>query len=143
VSESTARWLPSRRLRRKTPSGPTGSGTPWLASTQQTTIINRIKATLTRLGIRNFNPKLKKAPERLEHLHTPESEPIPQNTLAELRRDMERRRLVAEQIRQIEKARLEYLEQARKTGPSLMVCVLARVIGIGIDTADMLVHEIM
>jgi transposase len=89
-----------------------------LASTQQTTIINRIKATLTRLGIRNFNPKLKKAPERLEHLHTPESEPIPQNTLAELRRDMERRRLVAEQIRQIEKARLEYLEQARKTGPS-------------------------
>ena len=28
---------------------------------EQTTIINRIKATLARLGIRNFNPKLKKA----------------------------------------------------------------------------------
>jgi hypothetical protein len=73
---------------------------------------HRIKAALTRLGIRNFNPKLKKAPERLEYLCTPEGEQIPPNTLAELRRDMERRRLVAEEIRQIEKARLERLKQA-------------------------------
>ena len=110
---------------------------------EQTTIINRIKAALTRLGIRNFNPKLKKAPERLEHLCTPEGDPIPPNTLAELRRDMERRRLVAEQIRQIEKTRLERLNQAPNTGPNLMVCLLARVIGIGIETADMLVQEIL
>ena len=41
---------------------------------EQTTIINRMKATLTRLGIRNFNPKLKKAPERLEHVRTPEGD---------------------------------------------------------------------
>jgi len=61
---------------------------------EQTTIINRIKGTLARLGIRNFNPKLKKAPERLENLRTPEGEPIPPNTLAELHRDMERKRLV-------------------------------------------------
>ena len=110
---------------------------------EQTTIINRIKAALTRLGIRNFNPKLKKAPERLEHLCTPEGEPIPPNTLAELRRDMERRQLVAEQIRQIEKTRLERLKQAPTTGPNLMVSLLARVIGIGIETADMLVQEIL
>src|SRR5262245_66064508 len=70
-------------------------------------IINRMKATLTRLGIRNFNPKLKKAAECLEHVRTPEGEPIPPNTLAELHRDMERRRLVIEQIGQIESARLE------------------------------------
>jgi hypothetical protein len=43
---------------------------------EHTTIINRIKATLARLGIRNFNPKLKKTPERLDHLRTPEGEPI-------------------------------------------------------------------
>ena len=65
---------------------------------EQTTIINRLKATLARLGIRNFNPKLKKAPERLEHVRTPEGEPIPPNTLAELMRDLERKRLVHEQI---------------------------------------------
>src|SRR3989441_4462134 len=56
---------------------------------------------------------------------------------------MERRRLVAEQIRQIEKTRLERLNQTPNTGPNLMVCLLARVIGIGIETADMLVQEIL
>jgi transposase len=110
---------------------------------EQTTIINRIKASLARLGIRNFNPKLKKAPESIENVRTPEGEPIPPNTLAELRRDMERKRLVAEQIRQIEKDRLEHLKQAPKAGPNRMVLVLMRVIGIGIETADMLVKEIL
>jgi transposase len=76
-------------------------------------------------------------------VRTPESEPIPPNTLAELRRDMERRRLVAEQIRQIEKACLECLKQAPNAGPNLMVCLLARVVGIGIETADMLVQELL
>ena len=110
---------------------------------EQTTIINRVKATLTRLGIRNFDPKLEKAPERLEELRTPEGEPIPPNTLAELKRDFARKQLVAEQIQQIEKARLEQLKKAPKTGPNLMVLVLMRVIGIGIETADMLVREIL
>ena len=43
-----------------------------------------MKATLIRLGIRGFNPKLKKAAGRLEDLRTPEGEPIPPNTMAEL-----------------------------------------------------------
>src|SRR5262250_2869057 len=110
---------------------------------EQTTTTNRIKATLARLGIRNFNPKLKKAPERLEHLRTPEGEPIPPNTLAELRRDMERRRLISDQIRQIEDARLERIEQAPGDGPNAMVRLLARVIGVGIETADKLVQEVL
>jgi transposase len=74
---------------------------------EQTRILNRMKAALARLGIRTFNPKLKKAAQRLAGLRTPEGEPIPPNTLAELRRDMERRRLVIDQIRQIETARLQ------------------------------------
>ena len=74
---------------------------------EQSRIVNRMKAALIRLGIRGFNPKLKKAAERLDGLRTPEGDPIPPNTLAELRRDMVRRRLVSDQIRQIEDARLE------------------------------------
>src|SRR6202158_1786695 len=66
---------------------------------EQTRIVNRMKAALIRLGIRGFNPKLKKAAGCLEGLRTPESDPIPPNTLAELRRDMERRRLLRRQIR--------------------------------------------
>jgi transposase len=110
---------------------------------EQTRIVNRMKAALLRLGIRGFNPKLKKAAGRLEDLRTPEDEPIPPNTLAELRRDMERRRLVRDQIRQIESARLERLEQAPGDGPHAMVRLLARVIGVGIETADMLVQEVL
>src|SRR5499426_3629436 len=110
---------------------------------EKSRIVNRMKATLTRLGIRNFNPKLKKAAECLEHVRTPEDEPIPPNTLAELRRDMQRRRLVMEQIRQIEKARLERLKQAPTHRPNVMILLLARVIGIGIETADMLVQEVL
>ena len=41
---------------------------------EQTRIVNRMKATLIRLGIRGFNPKLKKAVERLEGLRTPEGD---------------------------------------------------------------------
>src|SRR5499433_4092579 len=106
-------------------------------------IVSRVKATLARLGIRGFNPKLKNAAERLQSLRTPEGETIPANTLAELQRDFERRRIVLEQIQQIEKARLERLKRAPKSGPNAMVLLLARVIGIGIETADMLVQEIL
>jgi transposase len=110
---------------------------------EQTRIVNRMKAALIRLGIRGFNPKLKKAAGRLEDLRTPEGEPIPPNTLAELRRDMDRRRLVSDQIRQIEEARLDRLKQAPGDGPHAMVRLLARVIGVGIETADMLVQEVL
>jgi transposase len=110
---------------------------------EQSRIINRMKAALIRLGIRGFNPKLKRAAGRLEDLRTPEDEPIPPNTLAELRRDMERRRLVRDQIRQIEEARLERLDHAPGDGPHAMVRLLARVIGVGIETADMLVQEVL
>jgi transposase len=110
---------------------------------EQSRIVNRMKASLIRLGIRGFNPKLKKAAERLDGLRTPEGEPIPPNTLAELRRDMVRRRLVSDQIRQIEDARLERLKQAPSDGPHAMVHLLARVIGVGVETADMLVQEVL
>lgn len=110
---------------------------------EQSRIVNRMKATLIRLGIRGFNPKLKKAAQRLDGLRTPEGEPIPPNTLAELRRDMARRRLVSDQIRQIEDARLERLKQASSDGPHAMVRLLARVIGVGVETADMLVQEVL
>jgi transposase len=73
---------------------------------EQSRIVNRMKAALIRLGIRGFNPKLKRAAGRLDSLRTPEGEPIPPNTLAELRRDMERRRLISNQIRQTEEARV-------------------------------------
>jgi len=84
-----------------------------------------------------------KAPGRLETLRTPEGVTLPPNTLAELRRDMARLRFVTGQITEIEQARLERLRQAPEERPHAMVRLLARVIGVGIETADMLVHEVL
>src|SRR4051812_32783213 len=110
---------------------------------ERTRIVNRMKATLARLGIRGFKPTVRGASERLDTLRTPEGAPIPPNTLAELRRDMARLDFVATQLREVEDARRARLELRPDQGPHAMVRLLARVIGIGIETADRLVHEIL
>jgi len=110
---------------------------------ERTRIINRMKAALARLGIRGFKPALRKAPQRLAALRTPEGVPIPPNTLDEFRRDMDRLAVVREQIDGIERARLARLEHAPAAGPHAMVRLLARVVGVGVETADMLVQEVL
>src|ERR1700675_2384354 len=92
-------------------------------------LVNRMKGALARLGIRGFNPKLRKAAEKLEELRTGAGEPLPPNTLAELRRDMGQLRFVADQIKQIEKAREARLEKAPREGAHLMVLMLASIKG--------------
>jgi transposase len=109
---------------------------------ERTRIVNRIKAGLVRLGIRGFKPTLRNATERLETLRTPEGASLPPNTLAELRRDMTRLRLVTEQISQLEEARLQRLEQ-QPAEQNATVRLLTRVVGVGIETADMLAHEVL
>src|SRR3954464_920086 len=81
---------------------------------ERTRLTNTIKAELALWGIQGFKPGLKKAAEHLEALRTVEGEPLPPHTLAKLHRLLERRRLVGEQIK-----------------------------GIGLETAQMLVHEVL
>src|SRR6201996_7560282 len=110
---------------------------------ERTRIVNRIKSTLARLGIRNFKPTLRKAAERLATVHTPEGMPLPPNVLAELQREMARLGVVVSQIREIEDTRQKRLEQEPETGHHAMVRQVARIVGIGIETADMLVNEVL
>jgi len=111
---------------------------------ERTRIVNRMRGCLARLGIRGFGPASRGAPDRLEALCTPEGVALPPNTLAELRRDMARLRFVSDQIAEIEAARRERLRQApAEDRPHAMVRLLARVIGVGVETADMLVHEVL
>ncbi|MBO0717911.1 MAG: IS110 family transposase [Rhizobiales bacterium] len=108
---------------------------------KRTGIINRMKATMMRLGIRGFNPKLRNASERLASLRTPEGRPIPPNTLAELQREMAHLRFINLHIKQIEGVRQEQLKDPSRAGPNSKVLQLARVRGVGIETADMLANE--
>ena len=109
---------------------------------ERTRIINRMKSALARLGIRGFKPELRKAPQLVDALRTPEDALIPPNTLAEIRRDLARLAILREQIKEIEQARLKHLEDAPQSAPNAMVRLLASVIGLGIETAYLLVLEV-
>jgi transposase len=109
---------------------------------KRTSCTNRMKATLVRLGIRGFNPKLRNAPQQLATLHTPEGCPIPANTLAELQREMAHFRFISDQIKQIETTRLAQLEQQPQRGLNAKILQLQQVKGIGLETSDMLVNEV-
>lgn len=109
---------------------------------ETTRIVNRLKASLARLGIRVFKLTLTHVSERLKALRTPEGAAVPANTLAELQRDVARLRFVKEQIREIEMARAKRLARAPGVGRNATVGLLTRVVGVGIETADMLVQEV-
>ena len=110
---------------------------------ERTRIGNRIKSALARLGIRGFKPTLRPAAERLV--------PCPRRRV---RRCHPTRwpncgarwhglRFAIGQIREIEAARLERLEQHPEEGPHAMVRMLAQIVGVGLETADLLVQEVL
>jgi transposase len=78
-------------------------------------------------------------------LRTPEDIAIPGNALAEMRRDIARLRLVEDQIAEIERERLQRLKEVnpQHCRAAAMVRTLSRIVGVGIETADMLVQEIL
>ncbi|MER9433245.1 hypothetical protein [Mesorhizobium sp. M0408] len=83
---------------------------------EQTRLVNRIKAVLTRLGIRSFRLSLRSAADRLAAIRTAEETPLPDNTCAELSRLLARLSLVREQLRTIEQERLRQLAAAPGCG---------------------------
>jgi transposase len=110
---------------------------------ERTSLINRMKSMLVWLGITNFNIKLVKAGQKLAGLRTPNGEPIPANTLAELYRDLERLAMVRKHIKAIEEARVQRLQAKPNHGTNPLVLILAQVLGLGLETADLLVHEVL
>ena len=114
---------------------------------ERTRLINRLKAALARNGIRGFAPTRRKAAALLTTLRTPEGEPLGRHILAEMRRDLGRLALIDEQIREIEAQRAERLTCAAAGQPDApsdgTVYELARVHGLGVDTADLLTHEVV
>ena len=56
---------------------------------------------------------------------------------------MARLQLVKEQISEIERARLQRLRQPPADAAQTQIALLARVFGLGIETADVMVHELV
>jgi transposase len=110
---------------------------------ERTRVINRMKAILTQFGVRSFKPALRKAAEKIADVRTPEGVPLPPNAAAALRRHIEHFRLINGQIKIIEKARLQRLQQNPTDKFNAMVFLLVRIVGLGVETAEQLVHEIL
>jgi len=109
---------------------------------ERTRLVNRIKATLARLGIRNFKPTLRKAANVWQPC-TPGGHAAAAKCFGGAAARYGAAGLCGRQIREIEEARQKRLEQQPEAGPHAMVRQLARVVGVGIETADMLVHEVL
>ncbi|HTU06024.1 MAG TPA: IS110 family transposase [Trebonia sp.] len=110
---------------------------------EATRLVNRMTSLLALHGIQGFNVKLKTAAEKLSSLRTAAGEPLPPNTLAELRAAMQRRQAIKARIAEIEAARLERLKQPPRSGSDAMIALLARIVGVGIETAETLVLEVL
>jgi transposase len=110
---------------------------------ERTSIVNRMKAMLIQFGVRNFNPVLRKASEKLDAVRTPEGIALPPNTVCALRRNMERLHLIKEQIKAIEQAQLQSLQRDPTEKMNAIIFLLVRIIGLGVETAQQLAHEIL
>jgi transposase len=117
---------------------------------ERTRIVNRIKSVLIRFGLRSFKPLLRNAEARLAALRLPEGGPLPANTLCLLKRELERLRLTQGQIRTIEAQRAAEVAAAkaaaargeRSRREAAMLYLLTRIVGLAVETAQTLTHEI-
>ncbi|NJM91447.1 MAG: IS110 family transposase [Rhodospirillaceae bacterium] len=103
---------------------------------------NRLENLLCLHGVSNFKPRLKKAAERLEQVRSFAGTPLPPQTMDELRRLMVRHRLVSDQLRGLEAARDRVMAVAEPDEAERMIQILIRIVGLGTETATLLVREL-
>jgi transposase len=103
---------------------------------------NHMRSLLIRFGVADFRPRLKKAPEHLEELRTFDGRPLPPNMKASLDRLMAQHRLLSEQLKEIETARERVAAAANPDRIERMIQALAALVGVGVETATTLVHEV-
>jgi transposase len=105
-------------------------------------IENQIGSLLIRFGIRDFKPRLKKAAEKLEALRTFDERPLPPKTMEKLRRLMVQHQLLSDQMKEIEAARQQVVTVTNPDRIERMIQVLVLIVGLGVETATALVHEV-
>jgi transposase len=103
---------------------------------------NQMRSLLARYGVADFRPRLKKAAEHLARLRTIDGRPLPPNTMASLERLMAQHRLLSGQLKEIETAREKVMAVADPDRLERMIQMLAGLVGVGVETATTLVHEV-
>ena len=103
---------------------------------------NQIASLLIRQGIAGFKPRLKNAETKLSELRTFDGRPLPANMMKSLRLLLAQHRLLSAQLKEIEEARQQVVKVAKPDRLQLMILALARVFGVGVETATVLVYEV-
>jgi transposase len=103
---------------------------------------NRIENLLCLHGIYGFKPRLKKALAQLEELRCFDGQPLPPHVMAEIRRLMARHKLMSEQLRDLEAERDQIATMEAKGPAAQKIQLLARLVGLGVETATVLAREL-
>ena len=103
---------------------------------------NQIASLLIRQGIEGFKPRLKNAGTKLGELRTFDGQLLPANTMKSLGLLLTQHRLLSAQLHEIEAARQQVVKVAKPDRLQCMILALARVVGVGVETAIVLVYEV-
>mgnify|MGYP003336567008 CR=1 FL=1 len=105
-------------------------------------LTNQIGAVLAMLGVADFEPLRRGARERLAGLRQPDGSALPRHARAALERMLERLDCARRQIATLEKERDEVLKkQTPADAPQAMIRALARLVGVGAQSASLLTRE--
>ena len=104
-------------------------------------LVNRISAILATLGAGEYNPLRRDRRQRLDELRTALGDSLPTHARAKIARMLDRLQLLLIQITELEQSRDAVLEDKNPDRAASMIQQLAKLRGVGVQTATVLVHE--
>jgi transposase len=104
-------------------------------------LVNRIGAVLATLGVGEYNPLRRDRRQRLDGLRTALGEPLPTHARAKIVRMLDRLELLLTQITELEQSRDAVLEDENPDRAASMIQQLAKLRGVGVQSATVLVRE--
>ena len=124
----------------KTPAVVYGSAQNSLQSESASSIASA-RAVLANLGVGEYNPIRRDRRQRLDELRTALGDSLPTHARAKIVRMLDRPELLLIQIAELEKSRDAVLEDANPDKAASMIQQLAKLRGVGAQSATVLVRE--
>jgi transposase len=104
-------------------------------------LVNRIGAVLATLGAGEYNPLRRDRRQRLDELRTALGDSLPTHARAKIARMLDRLELLLTQITELEQSRDAVLENENPDRAAGMIQQLAKLRGLGVQSATVLVRE--
>jgi len=109
--------------------------------TERIGLVNRIGAVLATLGVGVYNPLRRDRRQRLDELRTALGDSLPTHACAKIARMLDRLELLLIQITELEQSRDAVLKDENPDRAAGMIQQLAKLRGVGVQSATVLVRE--